>query len=66
MQYLERYEGDAVNPNWEEFDREWKHVHDWRTYVPRDLRADWGMLPLIARCAVIHCCQEAAGREEWD
>lgn len=57
---------DAKNPDWEAFDKEWTHVHDWRTYVTEDVRENWDSISLVGRCAVIACCEEAAGNEEWD
>lgn len=57
---------DAVNPKWEKFDAEFKHVHDWRTYVTDGVRAAWGNLSIETRLAVIECCQNAADAEHWN
>lgn len=56
----------AENPRFEEFDKEYKHVHDWRNYVSEEVRKVWFSLPLIARLAVIDCCEEVADKENWD
>lgn len=57
---------DAENPDWEEFNKAWKHVHDWRTYVTEEVRIMWELIPLIGRCAIISCCERVASNEEWD
>lgn len=63
---LEVYQGLALNPDWAEFDAEWKHVHDWRTYVSAEARALWDRLDLKARVVIIHNCVEQASNEEWE
>lgn len=63
---FDRWILQAEDARWEEFDQASKHVHDWRTYVSEDVRAMWDTLPLIARCAIIDCCEASADREEWD
>jgi hypothetical protein len=64
-QMIASYSKDANNPQWEEWDRQWKHVHDWQTYAQK-LRPFWNQLSLEARCAVVAVCEEAASREDWD
>ena len=31
---------DVFNPNFGEFDKQCKHVHDWRTYITDDVSAE--------------------------
>lgn len=57
---------DAINPKWEEFDAEFRHVHDWRTYVTAGVRAAWDTLSMETRLAVMECCQQAAAGEHWE
>lgn len=64
--HLSQYIESAKNPDWEEFDKEWKHVHDWRTYITEEVKTNWDKIPLIGRCAIISCCKEVASRENWD
>jgi len=65
MLYEENKE-EANNPKWEEFDKQWKHVHDWRTYINEEIRESWFDLSIQARCLVIEVAQECANREHWD
>ncbi len=52
--------------DWKEFDSDFKHVHDWRTYIPKDLR-DWvDKLCQIDQQNIIRICQEIADKEEWE
>jgi hypothetical protein len=57
---------EAMNPNWEEFDKQWKHVHDWRTYITDEVREVWNDIDLEARCIVIHIAQASADSESWE
>jgi hypothetical protein len=57
---------DAANPKWDEFDKEFKHVHDWRTYVTDGIRESWLQLSIETRLAVIEVCQNAADNEHWN
>ena len=41
-------------------------VHEWRNYVPREVRAIWHELSDDARGVAYLIAEEAAGREEWD
>jgi hypothetical protein len=63
---LEQHREAALSPDWADFDNRNKHVHDWRTYVTDEVRAIWETIPLEGRMALIHCCESAADREEWD
>lgn len=56
----------AKNPDWEEFDRQFKHIHEWQTYITDEVRFNWNKIPLIGRCAIISCCEEMASNENWD
>ncbi len=56
----------AENPNWEQFDNEFKHVHDWRTYITGEVREKWAAIDLEARCIVINIAQSCADKEHWD
>ena len=64
--WYNEYLKDAVNPNWEEFDKGFHRVHNWRTYITEEVRAHWNNISVIGRCAVISCCEAMADREEWD
>jgi len=66
IKLVNEHYNEAVNPNWKEFDRQWKHIHDWRTYITDEVRTNWDKIPLIGRCAIISCCKETAGNENWD
>ena len=50
------------NPRWDDTTR----VHDWRNYVPENVRCAWLELSEFARAAIIHITDEMANREEWD
>jgi len=56
----------AKNPDWEEFDKKYKRVHDWRTYITPEVRKQWDFIDLEARCIVIHIAQEVADSEHWE
>ena len=66
--WYEEFVEKAENPDWEDFDKQWNHIHDWRTYVDyvEDVRKNWDSIPLIGRCAIVACCEEMAGNENWD
>ena len=55
----------AENPNWEQFDSELKPVHDWRSYITDEVREQWDVIGLEARCIVIHIAQACANKESW-
>ena len=56
----------AENPDWEQFDSKWLHVHDWRSYITDEVREQWALIDLEARCIVIHIAQACANKESWD
>lgn len=41
-------------------------VHDWRNYVPEEIRAVWGQLSKETRAAVFLMADRQASCEEWD
>jgi hypothetical protein len=52
---------DAVeHPHWETT----RHGRDWRAYVPRSMREEWGELPLAARLCVFETAELAALEED--
>lgn len=63
---LTQYEEDALNPDWASFDKQFKHVQDWRTYIPSELREAWDELTVRERCIAIAVGQVGAQREHWD
>ena len=62
----EENKDQAESPQWGGFDKQWKHVHDWRTYVTDEIRAAWFDIDVAARCLIISIAQECADREHWD
>lgn len=48
-----------------EFDKATR-VHDWRNYVPEEIRAVWGQLSKETRAAVFLMADMQASSEEWD
>lgn len=47
----------------------WEHisrVHDWRNYVPKEIRNLWSELGLDAKAMVYALARKQADREEWD
>ena len=57
---------EAVYPNWEQYDKQTKHVHDWRSYITDGVRMAWFEIPLEGRIAVIEVAQECADGEGWN
>jgi len=49
-------------PKWEEASK----VHDWRNYIPKELREEWNNLDLSTKVIVFLFAEERAGYEEWD
>ena len=66
MALFEENTEKAENPNWDEFDNERKQVHDWRTYIMDEIREQWDVIELEARCIVIEMAQSCADKESWD
>jgi len=56
----------AKNPDWDEFYKHNRHVHDWRTYITDEVRENWDNLNLETRCVAINIAQACADRENWD
>ncbi len=50
------------NPQWEKRNR----VHDWRTYIPKELQDVWYDLSSDARIVAYYMAKEMADKEEWD
>ncbi len=63
---FEENKDSANNPDWEGYDDEWKHVHDWRTYITNEVRERWAAIDLEARCIVINIAQSCADEEHWN
>ena len=57
---------EVFSPDFEEFDRLGKRVHNWRTYVTGGIRNNWNNLSVETRLAVIEVCEEVADAEEWN
>lgn len=49
-------------PDWDERGR----VHNWKTYIPEDVRASWDALGYMGRWAAYRVAREMADSEEWD
>lgn len=41
-------------------------VHDWRNYVPENLRPLWKELPFTEKQLIYYFCKEKAEQEVWD
>ena len=57
---------DFACPNWDDYNKEYKHVHDWRRYMNGALRVHWPHMTLISRAVVAVALQDTADKEEWD
>lgn len=55
-------EAQIHEPKWEETSR----VHDWRSYIPEEVRKIWTSIGYLGRRVIIIICENAAGREEWE
>ena len=66
LKFLHEYIDQAKNPSWEKFDAQYKHVHDWRTYISDEVREKWDLFTMESKCLAIHISQEVADREYWD
>jgi hypothetical protein len=65
--FLQQFVDRASFVDWPEFHQQTKHMHDWRTYVPTELRDKaWDALTLETRCALVAAGEEMADREDWD
>lgn len=60
--YKEDILNELSNPNWEQKSR----CHNWRTYVPEEVRKEWDNLDLEFRAGIYLLAQCEAEREEWD
>ena len=43
-----------------------RKMHDWRNYVPDDVRAIWKEMSVEARIMVYLTCERQANLEKWD
>lgn len=41
-------------------------VHDWRNYVPDEMKNNWNKLTDRERMIIIIICDEIASQEDWD
>jgi len=57
---------EALQPNWEAYEKILVPVHDWRTYVSEEIRQNWKTLSIESRCIIINLAQSFADNEEWD
>ncbi len=57
---------EAKNPRFKEFDNRCQHIHDWITYLTKEVRDSWFDLDLEVRCIIINIAQACADREKWD
>ena len=56
----------AREPEWEEFHKQLKHVHDWRTYIPEGFEKNWENIPIECRMYMVGVADNAASMESWD
>jgi len=65
--FLRPHTADAENPRWEELKAGGKRVHDWRTYIPAELRGEaWSTLGLEARTVLVAMASGMAELEEHE
>jgi hypothetical protein len=53
---------DYLDPKWEEGGR----VHNWRNYVPENVRAIWDTFTPNQKLVLSLWADDFAGRENWD
>ena len=41
-------------------------VHDWKNYIPEDIKANWSVLTPRERLLLAYQAQEVANNEEWE
>ena len=54
------------NPNWVEYFESSVHVHDWRTYIPDEIKGYWVALNEEAKYIAYAMAEMQASQEEWD
>lgn len=52
----------AINPEWDKATK----VHDWRNYVPENIRAMWETFTIAQRIALVQWADDIADNEYWD
>lgn len=57
---------DYKNPDWDEFNKQWKHVHEWKSYCYEDLEGIWDTFTDIQKKTIAENLQDIADNEEWD
>ncbi len=57
---------DFENPNWEEFESTFKHIHDWKSYVSDELKKHWCNIDEKSKAIFASCLQDIADREHWE
>jgi hypothetical protein len=57
---------DYRNPNFEAFDKDHKHVHEWLSYISNTLRVLWDGFEDIEKAAIAASAEATAGHEDWD
>lgn len=55
-----------TNPDWEECDRMWKQVNEWRKYASTDVRELWPTFNFEQQSAISSMLKHIALDEEWD
>jgi hypothetical protein len=48
-----------------EFEKK-NRVHDWRNYIPDQIKEVWGLLSLDAQLALLLTAEQQASAEDWD
>ena len=58
---------DILLTDWRTFESENKiHVHDWRTYIPMELRGAWTELTWGEKLLLWFIAERIAEQEKWD
>lgn len=57
---------EVYHPKWGEFQKESKHVHDWRTYIPEHLQEIWEEIAIESRLLMFEVADYAASMEHWE
>lgn len=57
---------DYREPEFERFDKEKKHVHEWLSYISPALRALWSGFTHEQKAAIAANAENMASNEHWD
>jgi len=57
---------EVYNPEWEKFHKQFKAVHDWRTYIPENIQKMWDSISIEGRLLMYEVADYAASMEHWD